>query len=419
MLPLAAIPHFIGFVGAILFGYAILLAVRILSGDHSDQSDPLQQALRIVGWLLVTSGLLAVLLATGIIPAIIAVIVLPAVIYRRRRAQRYALLAAMAVAFERRIGLIPVLLAFAAERRGYVARRAIDLASSLQAGWTLPDAVDSVRGLFPPDVRLAIRMGYDTNQLDTVFRDLLDRNASTEAVEGQIAGKVLYVVVITSFMLLIMSFMMYRIMPAFQKIFDEFGVELPGVTILSIKISYICVKFWPLFFPILGLGLLTSLIAIARYVGLIQGEIPGLVRLRWRLHTASVLETLAIFVRAGRPIPDAVRQLAYWYPVGTIRRRLSRALSEIETGQPWCESFARHRLISRADRGVLEAAIRVGNLAWALPEVADGNRRRFLSRTTAALQSAFIAALLGYGLIVGMVFLAGFLPLIKLIASMT
>ena len=132
---------------------------------------------------------LAILLAAGVIPAVVALIVLPAVVHRRRRAQRYALMAAMAVAVQRQIPMIPVLLAFSTERRGYVARKAMDLAARLQAGWALPDAVDSVRGLFPPQIRLAIRMGHDSGNLAAVLRDVSDESDATDAVEAQITGK--------------------------------------------------------------------------------------------------------------------------------------------------------------------------------------------------------------------------------------
>ncbi|MDI9443344.1 MAG: hypothetical protein QM844_04165, partial [Planctomycetota bacterium] len=152
---IAATAHLVAFLGAILFGCAILLAVQILSGGAREQRDSVQQALHVAGWILILAGGSAVLLIAGWIPAVVAAVVLPAVVDRRRRAQRYALLSALVVAFERRIGVIPILLACASERRGYVSRRAMDLAARLQAGWALPDAVDATGGLFPPDIRLA------------------------------------------------------------------------------------------------------------------------------------------------------------------------------------------------------------------------------------------------------------------------
>ncbi len=416
---LAAIPHFIAFFGTILFGCAILLAVRILAGDEEGNRDMLHQTLRRVAWLLILAGVLAVLLAAGIIPAIVVIIVFPTIVHRRRRAHRYALLAALAVAVERRIPLIPVLLAFSTERRGYVARRAMDLAARLRAGWTLPDAADSVPGLFSPQIRLALRMGHDSGNLPSVLRDVLGRSESYDAVEAQIFGKVAYFAIVFFVLFSIVTFMMMKVVPAFQKIFDEFGVELPAMTVVLVSISYGVLNYWYLASPFFLVAMAMGFASVLRYIGVVEGDLPGTIWLRRQIHSAAILETIAMFVRADRPITEALSGLAHWYPTGGIRRRLVHALDDVQRGCDWCEALAGRRLISDGDRGVLLAAQRVGNVGWASNELAESNRRRYVTRATAVIQTAFVVILLGYGLVVAVFFIGNFLPLIKLISELT
>ena len=59
---IAATAHLVAFLGAILFGCAILLAVQILSGGAREQRDSVQQALHVAGWILILAGGSAVLL---------------------------------------------------------------------------------------------------------------------------------------------------------------------------------------------------------------------------------------------------------------------------------------------------------------------------------------------------------------------
>jgi type II secretory pathway component PulF len=416
---IAAAAHLVAFLGAILFGCAILLAVQVLSGGARERRDSLQQALQVAGWVLILAGGLAVLLIAGLIPAGVAVVVLPAVVHRRRRAQRYALLSAMVVGFERRIGVIPILLAFASERRGYVSRRAMDLAARLQAGWALPDAVDATGGLFAPDIRLAIRMGYGSGRLAQVLRELVDRADNSDAIDAQVAGKATYLVIVLQFLLMIGVFLMLKIVPALQRIFEEFGVELPGLTILMVKVAHFATAYW---FLALALWVPLTLAAchgILRYMGAIERDLPGTTWLRRRMHAAALLDTLAVFTRADRPIADGIAALAQWYPVASIRMRLARAHGDVLGGADWCASLARRRLISDFDRGVLEAAQRVGNLPWAMAEMAEGNRRRHTTRAVAMIQSAFVAILLCYGLFVFLLFVGNFMPLVKLITVLT
>ena len=416
---LAAIPHVVAFFGAIVFGCAILLAVRILAGGQGKSSDVLHQTLRRVAWLLILAGCVAMLLAAGVIPGIVAVIVLPAVVYRRRRAHRYALLAAMGVAVERRIPLIPVLLAFASERRGFVARRAMEFASRLQGGWPLPDAIDSSRGLFPPQVRLAIRMGHDSGKLGSAIQDIVDQSDVNDTVDAQLTGKIIYLAVVSLLMLFVTVFVMMKVIPAMQRIFDEFGVELPGMTVLLVQLSYGFINFWYLGLPFIAVALAVALGSTLRYMGIVEHDMPGTTWLRRRLHTAMILDTLAMFAKAGRPLVEAVSDLAQWYPAGSIRRRLAHALDDMQGGREWCDALAVRRLISRTDRGLLHASQQVGNLTWAFTELAESNRRRFVNRANAVIQSAFVIVLLGYGFLVAFFFIGNFLPLIKLISSLT
>jgi type II secretory pathway component PulF len=110
-----------------------------------------------------------------------------------------------------------------------------------------------------------------------------------------------------------------------------------------------------------------------------------------------------------------VLTLAGTYPQANIRRKLSYVGVDIHRGGDWCESLRRHGLIKRADMAVLKAAQRVGNLPWAMHEMADSNRRRLAYRLNALVQLAYPPVIICVGLIVMFIVVALFYPLITLI----
>ena len=61
----------------------------------------------------------------------------------------------------------------------------------------------------------------------------------------------------------------------------------------------------------------------------------------------------------------------------------------------------------------------MGNLPWALHEMADSNRRRFIYRVQAVAQTAFPPVVIVFGLIVMFIVVALFEPLVVLIQKMT
>ena len=72
-------------------------------------------------------------------------------------------------------------------------------------------------------------------------------------------------------------------------------------------------------------------------------------------------------------------------------------------------------MIRRPELGLLQAAQRVGNLPWAMTEMADSVRRRLAYRVQAAAQMLFPLVVILLGLMVMFIVVALFLPLITLI----
>ena len=87
-------------------------------------------------------------------------------------------------------------------------------------------------------------------------------------------------------------------------------------------------------------------------------------------------------------------------------------------GGDWCESLRRHGLIRQPELAILQAAQRVGNLPWALTEMADSVRRRLAYRVQAVAQLLFPPIVILMGLVVMFIVVALFLPLISLISKL-
>jgi type II secretory pathway component PulF len=75
-------------------------------------------------------------------------------------------------------------------------------------------------------------------------------------------------------------------------------------------------------------------------------------------------------------------------------------------------------VIGRAEMAVLGAAQRVGNLPWALAEMADSSRRRLGYRLHGLTHLLFPAVVLSFGLLVLFVVVGFFMPLVLLIEKL-
>ena len=414
----------------VLFAVGISLVVAIpvctiaIWLMRSMRRSPASRRAVIVGGLstLVWIGLVACLLLLNVFGLLwwLAAIATALMAYGKHAvARQNAFLGLMAVSAERSIPLAAAIKAFSEERGGRFARRARRLVGLLEGGIPLPTALSTVRGMVTPESLPLIAMGHETGALAPALRQAVATRNLHDPIWQSVVPKLVYVCLVPWFATIIVAFIMLKIVPQFEKIFKDFGTKLPDATLTLISCAKWCGNYW--FLVVWPLLLLTAVLAgyaALRYAGVIRWDLPGTGWMVRRLDAAAVLDALSLATGHQQPLAPAIFALANFYPKRPIRRRLLEVLGDFDAGDDWCESLRRHRLIGQADLAVLQAAARVGNLSWAMREMADSNRRRFTYRAHALVQVLFPPIVLAYGLAVMFIVVALFLPLIQLIRSL-
>lgn len=338
-------------------------------------------------------------------------------LWQSRRRTQDAFLAFLAVSIERGVPLAPAIEAFARDQGGSMGRRARQAADLLRAGWSLPDVLQHVGGLVPQKSLVLINVGQQTGSLAPAIRCAAGSREPYLLIWVQLTGRLLYLGALVVFAGLIATFMLLKIALAFRKIFEDFGMELPPLTRLVVDASR-WANHWLVFlfgFLILVLVPLVLLWAFDR----LPVALPVVGRLARRLHTAVILESLSLAVSQQRPIAETIGSLARWYPRWPIRRRLTKVAADVQRGQDWDESLAAHGFLGKTDLVVLKTAERVGNLDWALREMADSSRRRLAYRLTMLVQLMYPVVIVSFGILVMAYVVGFFMPLIALIQNLT
>jgi len=91
----------------------------------------------------------------------------------------------------------------------------------------------------------------------------------------------------------------------------------------------------------------------------------------------------------------------------------------VQQGADWIESLLNYNLIRSADAEVLKSSAAVGNLAWALAELAETSERRLAIRLQSFIQILFPLVVFTLGFIVFLFAMAYFAPLVKLITELS
>ncbi len=365
------------------------------------------------------------------------------------------------MAARRGLPLGPAVSAYAGLCGGAYRARALAFANLLESGSTLPEALDALPGVLPPETAAIARAGWDTNQLGPA----LERACESRRVQRRDAPSArqifAYPLFVFGFVMVGVSFLNYFVLPKMKAITSDFGLAMPGPSQFAGQIlDFVSAIFWmpfaivvmllgellrggmsvaPIHSVLVGLLLGLALIAgflvlcwwlvwmLNRALGQVVGSakverLPGRGRWwSWRSFSrdrATVLRSLALGVESGLPMVDVLDRLARSDLSTRLRVAVRWVEADLRAGRPWVASLAHRHLIRPVDASVLASAERVGNLAWCLRERADAlDRRRNLRLRAFALVLQPVATVAIGGLVL-LVALTYFLPLVAMISSL-
>lgn len=330
---------------------------------------------------------------------------------RNRFAAQGGLLWVLAIATEKSQPLLPVVESFAEEAQGVWRLRISRLLHFMNQGLSLPDALQEVPGILPEESIVEIRIGWLTGLPAEALKQAALKYARSQQGVGITARRFLrYVEVLVVVLFLLVSFVMYYIIPKFKKIFDDFGTELPASTQVVVRAADYA-------YPIVIWGGLLFLVAKLLIRRTTNGrEEKFWASLFWpRFGIPDLLTNLRLAVMSRESLVSVIAELCNHHPQRRIRRKLVEVQNWIAHGGTCWQALQNQKLIKPNETAMLESAERLGNLEWMLNEAAEmvEKRSEYVARRRMELLQPTIILLIG--LIVGFYAIGMFMPLIKLI----
>lgn len=334
--------------------------------------------------------------------------------------KRATLLWVLAIATEKQLPLVNALDALADESAGNWQHKLEDFTAMVQEGTPMAEAAAAVPGLLADETLMAIRVAAESGTLVTALRSEAERISTQNEFSNSrnLLQTTIYVASVVTVSMLVVSFIMVYIIPKFKKIFEDFGVELPRMTMWLIDVSDAAVSLWflamPLYFLTLG-----GVVYYCYWATNVGSGTSALASILPRTSAGSLLRCLSHVVDAGRPLAPAIESMANHHSSRAVYRKLSAVFDDVESGDNCWESMELHGLLKRRELAVIRSAERAGNAGWALRHVGHELDRRFSNRLELIGQLVRPVILLLLGIAVGFVVIALFMPVLKLINDLS
>lgn len=303
----------------------------------------------------------------------------------------------------------------------------------VSSGSTLSDAMSKHPKAFDKLYCKLIAAGEIGGVLDLILQRLAEFMEKAQKLKARIKGAMVYPSVVISVAVLIVLGIMILIVPKFEKIFADFGTELPAMTKLLMNLSrwiggrlypdqlipgFVWLLFTPLFIYISlkiirktnsGKAVLDSMILMVPVAGNLVSKST----------IARFTRTLGTLVSAGVPILDAINITKETTPNYVYAKALGAIYDSVRQGESFAEPLRKAQVCDSIVVNMIDVGEETGDLDKMLIKIADNYDEEvdvIVESLVSLLEPLMVVAL---GVIVGFIVIALFLPLVKLITSLT
>jgi type IV pilus assembly protein PilC len=295
-------------------------------------------------------------------------------------------------------------------------RKVRRLATLLQEGAPLSEALDLVPGVVPRSAVLGAAVGESTGKLGESLRASACLQVGPIWLEAM--PRLFYPAVLFLIVLFIAEFWSLYLFPKMEKIYKDFGLPLPTVTRWAGEFLRWLENLFPVL-TLLPLAAVTGTCVLifnpsTRYYIPLLGHLYNL-SMQSRLATM-----LSLLLGAGKPAPEALDLITEQLANDEVFcNLLRRARSDIQAGEALVDSLDRNRLVPASAVPLLHSAQRMNNLPWALSELGRqlATRTETRSHRLSLLLSPILV--LAIGAVVGFLVLSLFLPLVHILSEMS
>jgi len=323
------------------------------------------------------------------------------------------------------LSLVLSLQALAEELPAVRGREALaSVARRLEQGQPLSQAVHDEEDRLPADLRGLIALGLPSGRVDFLINDYLEHCRSSSDLRRSFRVSLAYPICLLAILIGILLFLFVSIVPLFAKIFEDFNTQLPGLTVVMVWTSSLLSKAWPWILiaivvgPLAGYGLLRALAGPGAAQSLWR-SVPVLGQgFRWA-SLSNFCQLLATLMELEIPLPQALRAASDVTDDFALSQGARRAATAIERGLPPREAVCQRGLALAELGAAFHWADRGGDFVESLRASGEVFSARSRVQTNLVLWMFEPVILCLTAISVGLIVLALFLPLIKLLNDLS
>ena len=287
---------------------------------------------------------------------------------------------------------------------------------SIQAGASLSEAMGDYPKVFSDLFITMVAAGEASGSLDVSFERMAVQFEKDAKLKGLVKKASIYPIVVCVVALAVVALLLTFVIPTFEDMLTDLGVELPLMTQLVIAASQFMQQFWWLLLLVLA-----GIVLWVRYFrktelgqrsfGRIGLKLPVFGQLTVKTAAARLCRTMSTLLAAGIPLMDAMAITAQTMTNVFFRDALLDGRDDVSTGESMSATLARSRLFPPLVHHMTGIGEETGNLDGMLTTLADyyDEEVELATQQVMALLEPLIIIVLA--LVIGVVVMAVIMPM--------
>ena len=296
-----------------------------------------------------------------------------------------------------------------------------DVRSDVEGGMLLSQAMARHPNAFDRLYISMIEAGEAAGILDTVLDRVAIQIEKEMKIRRRVKGAMIYPLVVLTFAILTLIGMLLFLVPVFQNIFSDLGGDLPTLTKGVVAASDLVRGYWFILFPAMGL----SVWGFKRWKKTPAGRqvwdrfllrAPGGIgKVVLKVTMARFSRTLATLVAAGVDIIKALEISGTTSGNWVVESALAEVRAKVHQGVPIAEPLIENPVFPPLVSQMVKIGEETGELQKMLDKIADFYEDE-VDTSIASLTSIIEPIMMiGVGAIIGIIVIAMYLPMFKLL----
>jgi type IV pilus assembly protein PilC len=318
------------------------------------------------------------------------------------------------------IAIVQSLQALAEQSPNKVMRDTIkDICTRVESGESFSEALQKHPRAFNRLYVSMVSAGEKGGLLAEILARLATYLENSEKIRKKVKSAMMYPIAVIVVAIGITIFLLVKVIPVFEDVYNGFGAKLPAPTEALIQVSHFLRSYLIFIIPVVVAGVWLWL----RFIKTPKGrdfwdqkriKLPIFGSIAHKICLARFTRTLASLVRSGVPILEVLQIVSQTVDNTVLEKAIKAASSDIERGEGISQALSKHPVFPSMIIRMLSAGEQTGNIDTMLERVSDFLDEE-IETTLAGLMSLLEPILIVMlGIIVGGMVICMYLPIFNL-----